>query len=155
MQKTQNKTTMKNTKISKHILGFIASDHKGIKLKDSLKKSFPLIDLGPFSEESVDYPDYARKLCGLVINEKSRGILICGSGIGMSIAANRNKGIRAALCRTVMDANMTRLHNDANILVLGADMTKPEDAIKIAKVFFTTEFSREDKHKRRIRKLDR
>jgi len=137
-----------------NISGFIASDHRGVKLKSRLKEAFPLIDMGPFKEASVDYPDYAKKVCQMVRKEKSNGILICGSGIGMSIAANRYKGIRAALCRTIQDAKMTRLHNDANILVLGADITKPNDAIKIAKIFFSTEFSGEKRHKKRIRKLD-
>jgi len=140
----------------KHILGFIASDHRGYALKEFLKENFALIDLGTFTcEKKVDYPDYAKKLSKLVLKEKSRGILICGTGIGMSIAANRNKGIRAALCHTTTDAAITRLHNDANILVLGGDSTKPKDAEKIVKVFFETKFSNEERHKRRIKKLEK
>jgi ribose 5-phosphate isomerase B len=146
----------KSVKKTSHILGFIAADHRGYALKEYLKEKFPLIDLGAFDcEKKVDYPDYAKKLSKYVLKEKSRGILICGSGIGMSIAANRNKGIRAALCHTVKDAVMTRLHNDANVLVLSGDFTKPKDAAKITKEFFKVQFSNEDRHKRRIKKLDK
>jgi ribose 5-phosphate isomerase B len=141
--------------VLKHILGFIASDHRGYELKEYMKEKFPLIDLGPFSEGSVDYPDYAKKLAKYVLKEKSRGILICGTGIGMSIAANRNKGIRAALCDTIGEAGLARLHNDANVLVLRGDFVKPRDAEKIIKKFFEVKFSDEERHKRRIRKLDR
>lgn len=139
----------------KHIQGFIASDHRGYWLKDYLKRKSPLIDLGTFSDEKkVDYPDYANKLCKLVKKERSKGILICGTGIGMSIAANRYKGIRAALCHTVDDARITREHNDANVLVLSGE-TKGSMAAKITRMFFSTEFSNEARHKRRIKKLDR
>jgi len=137
-----------------HILGFIASDHRGFALKEHLKEKFALIDLGTFDcEKKVDYPDYAKKLSKYVLKEKSFGILICGTGIGMSIAANRNKGIRAGLCHTTSDAALTRLHNDANVLVLSGDYTKPKDAEKIATVFFETKFSGEERHKRRVKKL--
>jgi ribose 5-phosphate isomerase B len=139
-----------------HILGFIASDHRGYALKEHLKEKFPLIDLGTFDcEKKVDYPDYVKKLAKYVLKEKSFGIAICGTGIGVSIAANRYKGIRAGLCRSENDAYMSRYHNDANILALGADVTKPKDAEKIVKKFFGTGFSNEERHKRRIRKMDR
>lgn len=139
-----------------HILGFIASDHRGYNLKEYLKEKFPLIDLGTNScEKKVDYPDYAKKVSKYVLKEKSYGILICGTGIGMSIAANRNKGIRAGLCHTTTDAALTRLHNDANVLCLAGDFTKPKDAEKIVKVFFETKFSGEERHKKRIKKLEK
>jgi len=139
-----------------HILGFIASDHRGYDLKEYLKLKFPLIDLGTTSaEKRVDYPDYAKKLSQYVLKEKSFGILICSTGIGMSIAANRNKGIRAGLCHTTTDAALARLHNDANVLVLSGESTKLKDAEKIVKVFFETKFSGEERHKRRIKKLDK
>ncbi|GIU68930.1 MAG: ribose 5-phosphate isomerase B [Candidatus Woesearchaeota archaeon] len=139
----------------KKIDGFIASDHRGFKLKKHLKENFSLIDLGVFDDKKkVDYPDYAKKLCNLVKKEKSRGILICGTGIGMSIAANRYKGIRAALCHDVKDAELARKHNDANVLVLSGDFTKKEDAQEIVKKFFNTPFSGEIRHKRRIKKID-
>ena len=139
----------------KNILGFIASDHRGYELKEYLKTKFPLIDLGPFLDKNVDYPDYARKLTKYVLKEKSMGILICGTGIGMSIAANRYKGIRAALCDDIGEAGLARLHNDANILVLRGDYVEPKMAVKIAKKFFEVKFSDEERHKRRIKKLDR
>jgi ribose 5-phosphate isomerase B len=142
-------------KKASHILGFIASDHRGYELKEYLKMKFPLIDLGPFSDMDVDYPDYAKKLTKYVLKEKSMGILICGTGIGMSIAANRNKGIRAALCDDVGEAGLARLHNDANVLVLRGDFTNSRNAEKIVKKFFEVKFSNEERHKRRIRKLDR
>lgn len=138
----------------KQIYGFIASDHRGFKLKKYIKENYPLIDLGPFSDiKKVDYPDYAKKLCSLVKKEKAKGILICSTGIGMSIAANRYRGIRAALCRTKKDAELARKHNDANVLVLGGDYTKKSDARKIIDAFFNTKFSNEERHKRRISKL--
>jgi ribose 5-phosphate isomerase B len=142
-------------KKSDRILGFIASDHRGYKLKEYLKEKFPLIDLGTDTDKKkVDYPDYAHKLSGFVKKEKSKGILICGTGIGMSIAANRNKGIRAALCSNSNDAKLSREHNDANVLALKSTI-KTSDAEKIVDVFFRTNFSNEERHKRRIKKLDR
>jgi ribose 5-phosphate isomerase B len=139
----------------KHIQGFIAADHRGFWLKDYLKRKHPLIDLGTFDDvKKVDYPDYAKKLCALVKKEGSKGILICGTGLGMSIAANRYSGIRAALCRDVKDAEMARKHNDANVLVLAGDFIKGAQAEKIAEVFFKTKFSQEQRHKRRIKKMD-
>lgn len=139
-----------------YIKGFIASDHRGFELKENLKKKFPLIDLGTFSgADSVDYSDFAKKLVKYVIKEKKPGILICGSGIGMSIASNRYKGIRAALCRIDKDAFFARTHNDANVLVLGSDFTNVNSSIKIVKKFFGTNFSDEVRHKRRIKKLDK
>jgi ribose 5-phosphate isomerase B len=156
LKKLNQDSKKDSTKKVKHILGFIASDHRGYVLKEYLKEKFPLIDLGTDScDKKVDYPDYAQKLSKYVLKEKSRGILICGTGIGMSIAANRHKGIRAGLCHTTTDAALTRLHNDANILCLAGDFTKPKDAEKIAAVFFETKFSGEERHKRRIKKLDK
>ena len=105
---------------------FIASDHAGFKLKGSVlgileQMGHRVIDLGPMDAERVDYPDFANILCQKVLeNTESFGILICGSGIGMSIAANRHKGIRAALCSEPYSAAMSRAHNDANVLCLGA-----------------------------------
>lgn len=104
---------------------FIATDHAGIGLKNAtvemLKaKGHEVEDLGPFSKERVDYPDYAVKVCENVLaNAGTQGILICGSGIGMSMAANRHHGIRAALCHDAYTAQMARMHNDANVLCFG------------------------------------
>ena len=104
---------------------YIATDHAGIDLKDYAvellkEKGHEVIDLGPFSKDRVDYPDYAIKVCEAVLADKgSQGILICGSGIGMSMAANRHSGIRAALCHDAYTATVARGHNDANVLCLG------------------------------------
>lgn len=104
---------------------YIATDHAGIDLKDYTvellkEKGHEVVDLGPFSKERVDYPDYAVKVCEAVLTDKnSQGILICGSGIGMSMAANRYRGIRAALCHDAYTATVARGHNDANVLCFG------------------------------------
>jgi ribose 5-phosphate isomerase B len=104
---------------------FIGADHAGIDIKKYVKELFEakgheVIDLGPFDKERVDYPDYAAKVCQEVINTSdSKGILICGSGIGMSMAANKFNGIRAALCHNEYSARMAREHNDANVICLG------------------------------------
>jgi len=104
---------------------FVATDHAGIELKDYTvellkKKGHEVIDLGPFTTDRVDYPDYAHKLCEEVLDdERTYGILICGSGIGMSMAANRHAGIRAALCHDAFTAKVARAHNDANVLCFG------------------------------------
>ena len=140
----------------RYVLGFIASDHRGYDLKESLKMKFPLIDLGTFScKKLVDEVDYAKKLVKYVLKEKSCGILICGSGFGMDISANRYKGIRAALCRTIKDAEWARYHTDANVLVLSGEFTNSRDAIKIVKKFYDTKFSGIERYKRRIQKMDR
>lgn len=153
------KIAVKKTNVKKtqsHILGFIASDHRGFALKESLKEKFPLIDLGVFGcEKLVDEVDYAKKLVKYVLNEKSKGILICGSGFGMTISANRFKGIRAVLCRDVRDAEWARMHNDANVLVLAGEFTKSKDAEKIVNTFYQTEFLGLDRYKRRIKKMDK
>ncbi|MGE4418874.1 MAG: ribose 5-phosphate isomerase B [Sulfurimonas sp.] len=104
---------------------YIATDHAGLELKDYTvkllkEKGHEVMDLGPFSKERVDYPDYALKVCRAVLEDTgSHGILICGSGIGMSMAANRHSGIRAALCHDAYTATVARGHNDANVLCLG------------------------------------
>jgi ribose 5-phosphate isomerase B len=124
---------------------FIACDHAAFNAKEALKaimiENYEVIDLGTNSEESVHYPTYAQKLClEIQKNPTSRGILLCGSGIGVSIVANRFKGIRAALCRDDEDAMMSRLHNNANVVCIGARKTSPEMLKKITSVFFSTPF---------------
>jgi ribose 5-phosphate isomerase B len=110
---------------------YIATDHAGLDLKnltvEMLKeKGHEVVDLGPFDKERVDYPDFAMKVCSHVLEDKeSHGILICGSGIGMSMAANRHKGIRAALCHDAYTADMARAHNDANVLCFGERVVGP------------------------------
>lgn len=138
----------------------IASDHGGFALKAELIKNlegkgYELKDYGCFSEESCDYPDFARKVTDAVLSgECDKGILLCGTGIGMSITANKVKGIRAALCGDCFSAEATRLHNDANVLCLGARVTGPELAFKIAEIFLSAEFSGDERHVRRIRKIE-
>ncbi len=137
---------------------FIAADHAGFSLKQILieqltKSGFKVTDLGCNSaEKSVDYPDYAQKLCKKLTSEF--GILICGSGIGISIAANRFKHIRAALCHNVTAAKLTRAHNDANVLCLGARMVSEKTALAITKNFFSTKFEG-GRHEKRVTKLSK
>lgn len=139
---------------------YIASDHAGVNLKQAICSYLKSIDcqvfdLGPNTDSSVDYPDYARKVTkSLESNPHAKGILICGSGIGMSIAANRSPKIRAALCRSVEDAQLARKHNNANVLVLGARITNEEEAIMITKNFDQTNFEG-DRHQTRVAKLSR
>ncbi|MCV6599175.1 MAG: ribose 5-phosphate isomerase B [Alphaproteobacteria bacterium] len=137
----------------------IGSDHAGFDLKKELIKfleenKYEVHDCGTYkSGESVDYPDYANKLCSLIkLNKAPKGILICGTGIGMSIAANRHKIIRAALCLDSEMAKLSREHNDANVLVLGARITSSEDAINIMQTFLNTNFAK-GRHQKRIDKI--
>jgi ribose 5-phosphate isomerase B len=110
---------------------YIATDHAGLDLKNLTvgmlkEKGHEVVDLGPFDKERVDYPDFAMKVCSKVLDDKeAHGILICGSGIGMSMAANRHKGIRAALCHDAYTAAMARAHNDANVLCFGERVVGP------------------------------
>ena len=133
---------------------YIASDHAGYEMKSKLCDYFQtLIDLGTNSNERVDYPDFAYKLTSEVLqNNGSFGILICGTGVGMSIAANREKGIRAGLANSAEIARLIRQHNDANVLVLPGRFMKEEEAKKCIKVFLDTEFEA-GRHKQRIEKL--
>ena len=133
----------------------IGCDHGGIDLKNQI---LPLLeelgceveDMGTHTNDSVDYPDFARQVCDHVMENKSqRGILICGTGIGMSMAANRNKGIRAALCHEMFSAKMSREHNDANVLCLGARVIGPGLAMEIVRTWVTTEFAA-GRHLKRI-----
>ena len=133
----------------------IASDHAGFELKQHIIKNFPdkFLDLGCDSVEAVDYPDYAYKLAKAIQEKKANiGVLICGSGIGMSIAANRFPNIRAALCTNALMAKFAREHNDANILVLGARIIDEKTAIECLSVFMNTPFKGE-RHQIRIDKL--
>ena len=136
----------------------IASDHAGVKLKDKIirdlrKKNVKVLDLGTDSEERVDYPDFTYKMVEEIIEKTvSQGILICGTGIGMSIAANRSSDIRAALCTSEFMAERARSHNDANILVLGSKLVDDDISIKIVEKFLQTEFEG-GRHARRIAKI--
>ena len=134
----------------------IASDHGGYKLKEYLKENlkklnYQVIDYGTLIDESVDYPIYAFKL-GEAISEKgiNKGILICTTGIGISIAANKVKGVRCAKVDNVHEAEMSRLHNDANVIALRGDN---ENALEIVKTFLETDFLNEERHIRRINQI--
>ena len=133
---------------------FIASDHAGFKLKESILKKFSnIIDLGAKSEDSVDYPDFAKKLSQKVsINKGSFGILVCGSGMGMAITANKRKNIRAALCYSAKNTQLSRLHNNANIITLGARLINKNKAYKFINIFIKTKFEG-GRHKRRLKKF--
>lgn len=130
---------------------FIASDHAGYDLKQLIIDHYNCIDLGTDSPDiSIDYNDFANRLVDLILEGDSFGILICKTGIGMSIAANRYKGIRAALVTSIEVARMTREHNNSNILVLPANVSNP---LEIVRVFCDTSFSGDERHIRRIKKL--
>jgi len=137
---------------------FISSDHAGFNLKEEIKKNFrkkySFADLGTYnSKTSVNYPDYAHKLCKKVSkNSKNIGILVCGSGMGMSMAANRHKKIRAAVCYSAKNTKLSRLHNNANIITLGARLTKKKIAFKCIDIFVNTKFEG-GRHKKRVKKI--
>jgi ribose 5-phosphate isomerase B len=137
----------------------IACDHAGFALKEALKKALvgwgvTVEDLGTHDEKSIDYPDYAHALAKGVVGGKYRfGVLVCGTGIGMSMAANRHKGVRAALCTDSYTARMTRLHNDANVLCLGSRVVGGGLAEDILKTFLDTAFEG-GRHAGRVSKID-
>ena len=136
---------------------FIASDHAGYNLKNSiilkLSKKLKIIDLGPSKDIAVDYPDFAKKLSKKVNSNKgSFGILICGSGMGMAITANKTKNIRAALCYSEKNTRLSRLHNNANIITLGERLINKNKAFNLIKIFLSTKFEG-GRHLRRVKKI--
>ena len=136
----------------------IASDHAGYNMKEFIKnnlvdKKVSIFDLGPFNNNSVDYPDYAKKLANRIKQRKSDvGILVCGSGIGMAISANKIKKIRAAVCYNLSSTRLSRQHNNANIIALGARFTKKKLSLKLVETFLKTKFEG-GRHLRRIKKI--
>jgi ribose 5-phosphate isomerase B len=136
----------------------VGADHAGYHVKEAVKNyletsGYPVDDVGTWSEESVDYPDYAKKVADRVVaGQDNFGVLACGTGIGMSIAANKIEGIRAALAHDAMTARLARQHNNANVLTLGGRVVTDEQAIEIVKDFLATEF-RVGRHQRRIDKI--
>ena len=133
---------------------YIASDHRGLALKEELKKRFPQYsweDLGPFDSAPVDYPSYAKKLCEKM-KASDKGVLICGTGQGMNIKANRYAHIRAALCWNENIASLSRKHNDANVLCLSGTLLDFELCVNICKVFMETSFE-EGRHLQRVQQL--
>ena len=134
---------------------YIASDHAGFPLKKEILKiqNIGFVDLGTNNLESVDYPDYASKLVKKMSKESnSRGILICGSGIGMSIVANRHKNIRAALCHNLKSARLSREHNNSNVIAIGSRLIKKNIALKCVNTFLNTKFQG-GRHQRRVKKI--
>ena len=138
----------------------IGCDHAGYELKQEIikhleEKGIEYKDFGCYSEEAVDYPVYGKAVAHAVADgECEKGIIICGTGIGISITANKVKGIRAALCGDCFSAEMTRLHNDANILAMGARVVGPGLALKIVDTFLDTPFSGDERHVRRIKQIE-
>ena len=137
---------------------FLSSDHAGYKLKEFIKihldkKKINYTDLGPFNSERVDYPDFAHKVAKKVKTDKKHiGILVCGSGMGMNIAANRHKNIRAAQCFNLKSTKLSRLHNDANIITLGSRLLTKKNALNCVNVFLNTKFEG-GRHAKRIKKI--
>ena len=136
----------------------LASDHAGFNLKERIKKflikkKIKVIDLGPKNNGSVDYPDYAKKAARNVLSKKSNvGILVCGSGTGMAMSANKFKKIRAAVCYNQASTSLSRKHNDANILALGSRLIKNSTALKLVNIFLSTKFEG-GRHLRRVKKV--
>lgn len=149
---------------TKHKILYLGNDHGGIALRVAVYQSaqsmgYTIIDLGVTSEESVDYPDYAKKVVDALIqdqtkeNQESYGVLLCGTGIGMSIAANRFPQIRAALCHTKLEAQVAKEHNNANILCMGARVLSPQIAGELVITFLSSSFEG-GRHQRRLEKIN-
>tara|TARA_B100001750_G_C15298836_1_gene491195 strand:- start:166 stop:591 length:426 start_codon:yes stop_codon:yes gene_type:complete len=137
---------------------YIGSDHAGFQHKEKIKKHLKkekkeVIDLGPNNEESVDYPEFAHKVCKKIKSKKEKGILICGSGNGINMSANKHKNIRAALCWNKETAKLARNHNNANILSIPARFIDAEKTIKIVDVFLKEEFDG-GRHEKRVKKIN-
>ena len=136
----------------------IASDHGGFTLKESIKdllikKNVSIIDLGPSEKKTVDYPDYAKKLAKRIKTKKSDvGILVCGSGTGMAISANKIRNIRAAVCYNAKSTRLSREHNNANIIALGARLTNKKLSLKLVEIFLKTKFEG-GRHLKRVNKI--
>ncbi len=150
---------MSNIKLNKIFkTACIASDHAGYKLKEDIKnylidKKMSVFDIGPYNDNSVDYPDYAKKLGNRIKLKKSDvGILVCGSGTGMAISANKIKSIRAAVCYNMKSTRLSRQHNNANIIALGSRLTKKNLSLKLVEIFFNTKFEG-GRHLRRVKKI--
>ena len=137
---------------------FISSDHAGFNLKEIikkflLKKKLKFYDIGPYNNNKVDYPDFAHKVAKKVkIKRNHVGILVCGSGMGMNMAANRHKNIRAAQCFNLKSAKLARLHNDANIITLGSRLLTKKNALNCVSIFLNTKFEG-GRHRKRLKKI--
>jgi ribose 5-phosphate isomerase B len=138
---------------------FLGADHAGFRLKEylisTLKNDYEVIDCGPKSyDKGDDYPNFAKLVCEKVIEHNGRGILICDTGIGMSIAANRYEAIRAALVTTDFMAERSRLHNNANILCLGQELASDNENENFVRIWLTTDFTNEERHIRRLQAIE-
>ena len=136
----------------------LASDHAGFTLKEIIKKKLiknkiKVLDFGPYNKDSVDYPDYAKKVARNISSKKTNmGILVCGSGTGMAMSANKLRKIRAAVCYNSVSTRLSRTHNNANILALGSRLTNKREALKLVNIFLSTKFEG-GRHLRRIKKI--
>ncbi len=136
----------------------LASDHAGFNLKEIIKKKLiknkvKVLDFGPYNKDSVDYPDYAKKVARNISSKKTNmGILVCGSGTGMAMSANKLRKIRAAVCYNSVSTRLSRAHNNANILALGSRLTNKKEALKLVNIFLSTKFEG-GRHLRRIKKI--
>ena len=137
---------------------FISSDHAGFELKESIisylsKKKLIFQDLGPLNDTRVDYPDFAHKVARRVkVDKNNVGILVCGSGMGMNITANKHKNVRAAQCFNLKSTKLSRLHNDANIITLGSRLLTKKNALKYLSIFLKTKFEG-GRHLKRVKKI--
>ena len=148
---------MSTSKNMKSEIIVLASDHAGFELKELIKKFLvnkrkKVVDLGTNNKNSVDYPDFAHRLSKKIKNNNQYGILVCGSGTGMGIAANRHKNIRAAICYNIRSTKLSRQHNNANVMAIGARLIKKNVAIKCVNAFINTNFEG-GRHLRRINKI--
>ncbi|MBW2976218.1 ribose 5-phosphate isomerase B [Candidatus Woesearchaeota archaeon] len=137
---------------------FLGSDHAGFELKEEIKKFLEQLgygyeDLGTNSTEPCDYPKIAFEVAKKVADSKAMGILICGTGLGEAIVANKVRGIRAANCFSEYTARMSRLHNNSNVLCMGSRLLKPDEAKNITKIWLATDFSKEERHIRRVKQI--
>jgi len=136
----------------------LASDHAGFTLKEIIKKKLiknkiKVLDFGPYNKDSVDYPDYAKKVARNISSKKTNmGILVCGSGTGMAMSANKLRKIRAAVCYNSVSTRLSRTHNNANILALGSRLINKREALKLVNIFLSTKFEG-GRHLRRIKKI--
>ena len=137
----------------------IGCDHGGLEHKNAIvehlrSRNFEVLDFGIYEAHSVDYPEIAVKVSNSIVNKEALlGILVCGTGIGMSLAANKVKGIRCGHCHDVFSAKMTRLHNNANVLAFGERVVGPGLMIEIVDAFLNTDFSYDERHMRRVNKI--
>ena len=145
------------THIEKEVI-VVGCDHRGFVLRDVIRKhllslNYDVMDVGTHNDESCDYPNIAQSLCKELLDGR-KGILICGSGFGMSISANRKVGVHAVTCRTVDEVEAARQHGDVNVLCIGSDFTSDVETIRIIDVFLNTKFSGEERHLKRIKMID-